>query len=722
MVKFSRKFAAVSAVAFLMLGAGSLSAQTESPWKGHDPNEVITTAPTKTSDFSNDSKVVYLYNVDKKQFLCVGGVNNTEAVLGDFSADAVKFLLVKSNIVGRVYLKSQYGNNDIYFYALGYKIDKGNSGQYTQEDVGEQKAFVNLSESKGSQFEGNCDIKLQSGKNGNSYTLTLNDGRYDYYLRGTNANGEVRFILNAGLSGEEWQFVTLADIKANAESKFASDNNPVDMTYLIKDANFNRCNSEYTAWKPSGYPADDEHSNSKTSADLVNNWDSPYAYFYKGNAIPDFCDKDGNGVDDWSDAPYSEEQRDNAKYFAGVLQFFQDNGSTGGAYQTITVPKAGIYRIKVRGMNIRAKYTSWFTEYEGTGNSYAFVDYNGSRDSSANFETIYDYAKYVDNNISSKNGKYYCGIDKEIKSNDKYVRELTVRVNENKKSFNLGVELANTFYGGIRWGEYDWTLFDDFTLEYLGNNVVLDENQNDVQYINDQQENDVAKTVYLKRSLKAGQWNTISLPVNLTKEQIEKTFGEGTVVSQLVDYNKEGNVINFKTTDQMIMYIPYLIKPTSKGIAEGKSVTAGNVTIEAPYYVIENVVLNPVNKLHDQYQATTDGVQFFSVFANTTDKPVHVGDYGIGTDGNWYHLTTAKNIKGFRAWMRLTDANASKIQLSVDGQNQGSVTAINGIAGDEQAPANIYNVNGQLVRSNATNANGLPKGLYIKGGKKFVVK
>ena len=706
MVKFSRKFAAVLAVAFLMLGAGSLDAQAQTSWKGHTPDEVMTQGdPKNFNDYSkDDSKVVYLYNVDKKQFLCVGGVNNTEAVLGDFSADAVKFLLIKpsSNLYQ---LKSQYGNNDPTFVnTLGVKVGP-NSTQYTEAD--NNKVFVNLSTASNG-YQGICNIDLQK-QSENSYVLIFDDNGYKRYLRGVNANAEVSTDINPGLSGEEWQFVTLADIKADAESKFASESNPVDMTYLIKDANFNRFNTEYTAWKASGYPIEGNRSlNEDSLASLVNGytWFTKYAYFYKGNGFGDIGTP--MAIFDIS------KQRDYAKYFAGVLQYF-DKGKTGSAHQTITLPKAGTYRIKVRGLKIDGSY--------GAGRSYAYVDYNGKRDSSYAFINTSDYNSFVDQSVGDKLAEKLCGADEKIKSNDIYLREVTFDVNESNETIDLGVELSGTSHSGMGWGEYDWTLFDDFTLEYLGEKAVLDENQNDVQYINDQQKNDEAKTVYLKRSLKVGQWNTICLPVNLTKEQIEKTFGEGTVVSQLSDYDKKGKVINFKTTDQMIMYIPYLIKPTSKGIAEGKSVTAGNVTIEAPYYVIENVVLNPVNKLHDQYQATTDGVQFFSVFANTTDKPVHVGDYGIGENGSWYHLTSEHNIKGFRAWMRLNAGGTSdKIQLSVDGQNQGSMTAINGIADDEQAPANIYNVNGQLVRSNATNANGLPKGLYIKGGKKFVVK
>ena len=53
-------------------------------------------------------------------------------------------------------------------------------------------------------------------------------------------------------------------------------------------------------------------------------------------------------------------------------------------------------------------------------------------------------------------------------------------------------------------------------------------------------------------------------------------------------------------------------------------------------------------------------------------------------------------------------------------------TAIEGIESSMEVSkrinSNIYNLNGQLVRSNSVSAEGLDKGIYIIGGKKVVVK
>ena len=51
-----------------------------------------------------------------------------------------------------------------------------------------------------------------------------------------------------------------------------------------------------------------------------------------------------------------------------------------------------------------------------------------------------------------------------------------------------------------------------------------------------------------------------------------------------------------------------------------------------------------------------------------------------------------------------------------------NTTGINGITQTEDEPFDIYNLQGQKVRSKATDLNGLPKGIYIINGKKHAVK
>ncbi len=52
----------------------------------------------------------------------------------------------------------------------------------------------------------------------------------------------------------------------------------------------------------------------------------------------------------------------------------------------------------------------------------------------------------------------------------------------------------------------------------------------------------------------------------------------------------------------------------------------------------------------------------------------------------------------------------------------GYITGVNGVTTDTRKSADVYTINGQLVRKNASNLLGLPKGIYVVGGKKVVVK
>ena len=100
----------------------------------------------------------------------------------------------------------------------------------------------------------------------------------------------------------------------------------------------------------------------------------------------------------------------------------------------------------------------------------------------------------------------------------------------------------------------------------------------------------------------------------------------------------------------------------------------------------------------------------------------------ILSDGVWYyHKKGVHNVKGLRGWIQ-TNANPSSsgTKFFINGVEEGEVTAIEGIESSMEVSkrinSNIYNLNGQLVRSNSVSAEGLDKGIYIIGGKKVVVK
>jgi hypothetical protein len=83
-------------------------------------------------------------------------------------------------------------------------------------------------------------------------------------------------------------------------------------------------------------------------------------------------------------------------------------------------------------------------------------------------------------------------------------------------------------------------------------------------------------------------------------------------------------------------------------------------------------------------------------------------------------------FKGFRGWFKYRGNGGAKEQygVDVDDQEGNSLTGIMNISDDGEVDAcgNIYNLNGQLVRANATSTSGLPMGAYIFNRKIVLVK
>lgn len=214
--------------------------------------------------------------------------------------------------------------------------------------------------------------------------------------------------------------------------------------------------------------------------------------------------------------------------------------------------------------------------------------------------------------------------------------------------------------------------------------------------------------VTLKRSMVANEWNTICLPFDVSKEKAQTAFGEGVKIAQLDDKNSTGNTLKFvNMTDYgMQATVPYLIKPSKE-----------NTSNE---YVFENVnvVADDINK---KYERTEDYLVFKGIY-NMMDITKDVVDnvdatyYAafLGAGNKIYKAGTGKT-KGFRAYFAIpNDAAASALRVVIDG----TATSIKNIDSEVvESNAPVYNLQGQRV-----DGNNLTPGIYVKAGKKFVVK
>lgn len=208
--------------------------------------------------------------------------------------------------------------------------------------------------------------------------------------------------------------------------------------------------------------------------------------------------------------------------------------------------------------------------------------------------------------------------------------------------------------------------------------------------------------VTLNRPMNVGRWNTFCVPFSIDANQVTSQFGEGT---QIAEYSVSvDNEIDFATvqSNAIVAGKAYLVKPTKVAATEGY--TFSNVNITA---------LEPTKKTVD------NGAIDFRGIYNPTDITVGLptNTFAAGIVGNVVKKAVSdSNMKGFRAFFIIPEGAGaqSSYMLKIDG----TVTSINSINGaDVVVNAPVYNLHGQRV-----DGNNLTPGIYVKAGKKFVVK
>lgn len=208
--------------------------------------------------------------------------------------------------------------------------------------------------------------------------------------------------------------------------------------------------------------------------------------------------------------------------------------------------------------------------------------------------------------------------------------------------------------------------------------------------------------VTLKRPMNVGRWNTFCVPFSIDANQVTSQFGEGT---QIAEYSVSvDNEIDFATvqSNAIVAGKAYLVKPTKVAATEGY--TFSNVNITA---------LKPTKETVD------NGVIDFRGIYNPTDITVGLptNTFAAGIVSNVVKKAVSdSNMKGFRAFFIIPEGAGaqSSYMLKIDG----TATSINSINGaDVVVNAPVYNLQGQRV-----DGNNLTPGIYVKSGKKFVVK
>lgn len=697
-------------------------------WVGNDISTVI-------GNPNPDMNKVYLYNVGTGKYLNVGDVWGT-------SINAYNVgLELKLNSVGTDTYTIQGTLTTIDGQYLGFPYVKSDE-QTADKQSSWDRVFCDR---KTDNANVKWIIKKASSYSATNKTYTLccdNSTVPTGYVQPEIVKGKRYLVVKSGVSSSnrvlydyptsvsntngEWKLVTLDDLKNAFKGQFASAEAPADATFLMSDPDFVRSHSGIDKWVVSGFHFSKIAASHSFEQELSNT-------YYVG--VGQF-----NGWPDQYTRVYG------SYWNASIRNLGNTAKANGTVSQKVTTLKKGWYKVSCDG---------FFSPGTGSGmKASLFANVDGTTDGRSNVSAMLNTFGKEFTYDQTALTKIYKAADAGTESpyvkaaklfeEGKYNNSILVYVPADGAKLNVGIKVEGSNK------PLDWTVFDNFQLKYCGDNdMILDEDATSLSYLSKQNLNpNSAYTLILKRTLKPGQWASITLPVSLTAAQFKTAFGDqaklSTFVGQdpaLVSRLKFASVDLSKDNDVVLeankLYIMKAVRGATVENGEYEKTLSDNskYKVNAPYYVINNVVLpnvpSPTFKENAKSTTTTSNdIQFCGthIWQNTPFIPVQ--SYVLsGKNGQWYHTASKLPIKGFRCWVA-TNVNsttpAKALTFVVDGEDIGG--SVNGIEGLEVATEHIstktpvYNLQGQKVAENDSQLNTLPAGIYIVNNKKVFVK
>ena len=706
-------------------------------WKGNDISTVI-------ANSNADMNKVYLYNVGTGKYLNVGDVWGT--AINAYNVG----LELKLNSVGpdTYTIQGALTTTDGNYLGFPYVSsadnipDKQSSWDRVFCDRTTENANVKWIIKRANSYgENNKTYTLycnnSADKNGHEQPDIVKGVRYLVVKSGASSSNRVLYDYpttnpsTVGNKNGEWKLVTLADLKSAFREQFASAEAPADATFLMSDPDFVRSHSGITNWTVTGFQSAEEKDNSNKNIYAFNVKD-PNTYYV--------------GVGQFNKYPDKYTRVYGSYWNASIRNLGNNAKANGTVSQKVTTLKKGWYKVSCDG---------FFSPGTGSGmKASLFANVDGTTDGRSNVsamlntfgnEFTYNQTDLTDtyNTVKANAGTEspYVKAAKLFETGV-YNNSILVYVPADGAKLNVGIKVEDSYK------PLDWTVFDNFQLKYCGDNdMVLDEGQTSIEYLNKQGLLTTnAYTLILKRKLTPGQWASITLPVNLTAAQFKTAFGDQAKLSTFVGQDAVKTLrLNFKSVDlsndnDVVLKANtlYIMKTTRAANVTTGSYTKnlqphGSLTVQAPYYTINNVVpvnLTPSETFKEAAKAssTVNGtVQFCGSFVSKAGF-IPAQSYVIGAkDGKWYYTNKALNVKGFRSWIEVNgSAPAKALSIFVDDEDvTRTVTGIEGIgvAADRNAVKTpVYNLQGQKVAENDSQLNTLPAGVYIVNNKKVFVK
>lgn len=211
--------------------------------------------------------------------------------------------------------------------------------------------------------------------------------------------------------------------------------------------------------------------------------------------------------------------------------------------------------------------------------------------------------------------------------------------------------------------------------------------------------------VRVKRTISAGNWNTICLPFAMDATQVKAAFGDDVMLGDFTSWSSEedaggdivGINVGFTSVNSIEAHRPYIIK----------------VSTPKTEFTVDGVNISENDEPYVQVGTKKAERGFFT--------GTYVANFSVPKDnlflngGQFWYSKGKTKMKAFRGYFEfydvLTDVeNASRISISFD-----NATGINDIRTNTETGDNYYDLQGRKVVN--------PKnGLYIHNNKKVIIK
>lgn len=782
-----KKFRLLFLIIAAML-AGTQVGVAQKKWTGSTPTELKDAAKNNINTQSEDANF-FLYNVGTGKFFAIGGLWGTQAVVKDVGL----LLTMDDSHNGR----SNNGSDVAYSIHTKYSVFS-TAKNYIQLMDGTEHTSTH---DKGLWFTDRTESQVTTDNASRDlatfYFHSVGDNKYNIYIRSqrlfaSSYNNKRVYLVapenatnNSSVGIKEtdydsqystsdpnaqWMLLSMSEVRDNfkSETANASKATPADGSYIIRCQNFSRNDGDLSQWRVG--PVDDNHRlkteysstifNGKTNRMLApgeaikyNDPSETATNIYVGNGYA-LNDDSSDGFYDNTNTQMDETKKESHQKLYGGYWTANIQGS-GTIWQQIYVPitTAGWYIISCNGFTTATQGRVYLFAATTTTK----IPDNGTVD--------VDYIDYElgDFNSISNAPATYTAAGQTLINEAGYQKNAMIYINPEDPKYGkapvyliMGVQATGEKGTAGEQNPVNsdaWTCIDNFEIKYAGSQqeyIVLDENQEDVTYINNQVSTTGSYPMRLGRTLDKDKWNSLILPVSLTAQQVKLAFGDGTKLSkkssnpQKNSYVIEFESVNLNVTNETIVLeagTPYIIKPSIEPReAAGKYNTRGTDSKEislGAHYLINQVTL--AEKVSAQVTGNNGDAYDCGMAGNILFKGTYVkasdlipdGSYLL-SKGQWYHMTlnggNVASVKGFRTWLEPvpgTVTSNENIQFSIDGVIDGGTTnSIEGIENgfNSKADNKVYNMNGQVVRNSSTSLEGLPKGVYIVNNKKYIVK